>query len=962
MASFQGFSGSFKLSKAEAEDMSSSDSDNDSDEFQLPSTDPNADEFADYNPRKRRRTGRDAKESAALGIFGSESEDDRGPRRWKKKTLRNKGVSFVSGGQQAATGSDQENEDDEESEEDGKFYAPGLGAYPQDKDELDDEDEEESTRGVGLGFSSSAAQGLGAAPSAQRQLFANFTRPNSSKPAFSKSKKPKYDANNPLGRGFMPSSANEPVLKVTEDQDDAPKVARPSAFSSSAAKKGKTKVNPNSFGARMMAKMGYVAGEGLGKEGQGRNIVIEANLRPQGAGLGAVKEKSEQEKQEEKRQARLRGEVVIDSDEEEKKRKAARWKKALAGGVGSGGVSSGTSTPKRQKAKYMTMDEVKKAAPGLNIPDAFTPILDLTGPGKKMLTSSSGLMTPTSGTPTSESTEQAESRKLARRAQNDFLAILEEWQSLQNRKAYADLQMQQEKQELEELELALNGHQSTVNAFKELTIQDGEQGWEERWNKALSQLRTVLDSVPEDSIHAMRDELPIITVAALHPLFKEAMQTWEPLEDPKPRLVEDLVSIKQFLGLQDGVKSHRKSIATPYETMMYKIWLPHVARAVREWNVREVDQLLVLFEAWQGLLPEFVRGQLLEQDILRKLDDALAKWEPKRKKHHNLPHLWLFPWLQYLPTYHLDPKSSTGLVAEVKRKFRQLIDVWEFYRGVIPGLKQWKEVLRPSRDNDQWRPLVMNNILPSMARYVKAQFQVDARDQEPFLEVLTGEWQWLELMSPSMIGEVMVAEMFPMWHEALYRMLTAENPNYDEIIQWYSWWVEEVFPEELRSLPSISAEFEKGTVLINEALDLGSRARSELEHPQKGPALGTKTERESRSKGHSSSSHGQHRRHHHHEQQPAAKTATHSKDEPEEMSIRHFVEEWCENNDLQFIPERKKVHEQGPLYRITSRGDGRGGVLTYFKGIRLYAETKKGPLEIRVDREEDWMRLLELAQ
>ena len=40
------------------------------------STDQRAGEFGDFNPRKRRRTGRDAKESAALGIFGSDSEDE----------------------------------------------------------------------------------------------------------------------------------------------------------------------------------------------------------------------------------------------------------------------------------------------------------------------------------------------------------------------------------------------------------------------------------------------------------------------------------------------------------------------------------------------------------------------------------------------------------------------------------------------------------------------------------------------------------------------------------------------------------------------------------------------------------------------------------------------------------------------------------------------------------------------
>ncbi|CRK34073.1 hypothetical protein BN1708_019402, partial [Verticillium longisporum] len=122
-----------------------------------------------------------------------------------------------------------------------------------------------------------------------------------------------------------------------------------------------------------MAKMGYVEGTGLGKESQGRNVIIEANLRPQGVGLGAVKEKSVSERREEKRQAELRGEVVIDSDEEEKKKRRERKKR-----LGASGISSGTSTPRRQKTAFMTAEEIKRAAPGLHIPDAFAPILDMT--------------------------------------------------------------------------------------------------------------------------------------------------------------------------------------------------------------------------------------------------------------------------------------------------------------------------------------------------------------------------------------------------------------------------------------------------------------------------------------------------------------------------------------------------------------------------------------------------------
>ena len=66
----------------------------------------------------------------------------------------------------------------------------------------------------------------------------------------------------------------------------------------------------NSFAARMMAKMGYKEGQGLGSSGQGIVTPIEAQARPTGAGLGVVREKTKQAREEEKRAAASRGDEV----------------------------------------------------------------------------------------------------------------------------------------------------------------------------------------------------------------------------------------------------------------------------------------------------------------------------------------------------------------------------------------------------------------------------------------------------------------------------------------------------------------------------------------------------------------------------------------------------------------------------------------------------------------------------
>ncbi|EPQ67250.1 hypothetical protein BGT96224_A21441, partial [Blumeria graminis f. sp. tritici 96224] len=75
---------------------SSTESSGEDEDFLYPLTNVNSEDISNVNPRKRRRKERNPKESSALGIFGSDSEDTEPSKRWKNKmNLRRKGVNFV---------------------------------------------------------------------------------------------------------------------------------------------------------------------------------------------------------------------------------------------------------------------------------------------------------------------------------------------------------------------------------------------------------------------------------------------------------------------------------------------------------------------------------------------------------------------------------------------------------------------------------------------------------------------------------------------------------------------------------------------------------------------------------------------------------------------------------------------------------------------------------------------------
>lgn len=684
--------------------------------------------------------------------------------------------------------------------------------------------------------------------------------------------------------------------------------------------------NPNSFAAKMMAKMGYVEGQGLGATGRGRLAPIETQLRPQGAGLGAVREKTKQAKEEEKREAAFRGEVLEDSEEEEKKRRRKLKEKRLSG------VKSGAGTPVgKPKVKYRTAVEIEAAADGLQVPSVLKSIIDATGTEIKLLTSTVGLMTSQSAMVPSET----EATKIARRARRDLEAFADEWNGLTERKKHFELQEAQLVQELDEEDQTsqdLQGLVSTVQQLQELLLSlSNSETSASAWEDVTVKLETMEDDLHEGVDKAALQE---IAVASIHPLFKVAMQGWEPLQNPSNAFfwierLRGILEIKPELSSHEvalpNESYHSKSSSkstTHYETMIYSLWLPPVRSAItNDWDVHDPAPLITLIQTWRSVLPPFVLSNVIDQLVVRRLSDALVAWKPrsshKRNRHSQLPHIWLFPWLQYLDDHHTDPRSPTGLLADVKRKFKTVLSTWDLTADIPPGLDSWRSVL-----HSELSSLLLRHLLPRLALHLSENLIIDPSDQD--LDPLTQTLRWSPFFASSTIAHLLVAEFFPKWHQTLHLWLTS-SPNYDEIREWFLWWKDQlnILSPNINDLPIVSAEWTKGLETISLALDLGPAAASQLPPPPAGPAPPLAAS--STAPATSSQSKAPH----------------HIQETP--ITFRDVVEDWCTEQGLLMIPLREADQQTGlPLFRITASASGRGGLVVYLKGDVLWARGSAG--------------------
>ncbi|KIW25985.1 uncharacterized protein PV07_09118 [Cladophialophora immunda] len=547
-----------------------------------------------------------------LRDYDDDESDDERPHKRRKTTkiLRSRGLGFVkSTGQEEG----QDGARDGEAEDEEPYI-----------------DDERPSMGMGMGL------GMGAGMSGFRSSF-NIGEYNDEEAGAER--------------------ATPPPDMSPQRQSDKTRRMGPSVFGAGG------RMNKNSFAARMMAKQGYVEGQGLGKSGQGITAPIQAKVLQSRAGLGQGTGTPEPPHRKQ------------DAGKEKTSSKAS---------------TPGTSTPRIKappKAKYAVAAIESR---GLHVPEAMKQIIvDATGAETKTVTSLSGFSTPTREASPSPALEAA---KATSRIRLQLQAFADAWDSTKDQESHLEQEEIQLGAALVLHEEEIQRYNDIISAFERVTVDDSNESRD--WNSSISRLQ----EIQVRSSHYISElSLPELTASCLETPFRREIVEWDPLSDPT-HLIDSLKSIDQLLEVEKSRSSRHRKRTTYFESLLLLHWYPRIRTALsKEWDIYDPDPAYNLIEAWTPLLPPFLIYKILHETVIPRLIKAVKRFPKtldsgtfggeRSKKSSRAPdmHTWLFDWWTLISSETLDLERFPELKSLVKAKVDA--DSWAHWKPLLGSRK-----------------------------------------------------------------------------------------------------------------------------------------------------------------------------------------------------------------------------------------------------------------------------------
>lgn len=517
------------------------------------------------------------------------------------------------------------------------------------------------------------------------------------------------------------------------------------------------------IGSKLLSKMGWDPGKGLGKNLQGIAVPIEASVRVGGMGIGAAGPEKKQEA------------LFPDSQ------------------PSSSHTSQSSSIPREKVRKnyvFKTVDDLINEQIGMGtFSDSImsnTKVVDMRGPESKVLSGYHEIYScddkSTGDDPNDTEKSILEMEKLLVKNGRDMRKAKERLQDLEEDKKHVDVEMRRESDRLEKLtdlssiitKLKSRSQESKVTCPDLILIYS-------------TLLRKFTAEVNQFQLHDM------FALIFLEVAGKE-LREWDMFDLPMKHK-------ELFTDLQRLLLEHNSEL---YDRILWVVWTPLFRRQFLSYpSLKQPESVISFLETWQYLFPKWLLNNLLEQIVIPRLNEEVDHWDPLTDP---VPvHSWVHPWLLLMDGHSLEP-----LYHLIRDKLARALSIWypsDMSAKII--LQPWKGVMTQSSLDDFFSVHVMPKLEDVMASY---QVSSSPGSFEPCNWIM---W-WHDLISDQVLASLLVRLFFPKWLQVLYEWLLY-SPDFDAISKWYMGWKSQI-PESIASLPAVRDCLNKGLEMMDFAV------------------------------------------------------------------------------------------------------------------------------------------------
>ncbi|CAF1091177.1 unnamed protein product [Rotaria magnacalcarata] len=736
-----------------------------------------------FNPTRRR--GRQSKEEAIYGIWSTATERASNNATTTSSSYRRmpQGISFVSGG--LKTGSKIEKKEKK------KKKPILIESYDSDEDDSDEKPDDEYDDDDDIEIIKKNR---------------NKRKESSDEDDDSDIQEIQDDSNPPAG-----SSDEEIEPPIVQRQPPNIQYQRPPPTNTVPVRDtqfGTFEKHTKGIGMKLLKKMGFKEGHGLGKNLQGRALPIQVVKRE---GKGAVGRYGNEDPN--------RVKPTAESQLNEKTRKSKK---------DTGPVAPQWRKQQRDKAPrehyvYKTLDDVlkdqttkfqhKKAGGATR-----EKIIDMTGREQRVLQNYDSIATKFDSEQVFsleelthnldlviESCEESMIRAHRRRKFDEDTTV-----ALKYDMNHTEQVMSEEETNISRLNTLLNMiNQCEVVVSQVINVSD------------LFFLQRIFDELRRNYEKEYKKyRLWDLAVPTLHSHLKQHLSSYWNIYNHDDELIELFSKWKGILeddiiDLSIDHSNQSKETMDPYHRLIWDVWMPFLRKSILEWNPRQPDHLIDFIEQWAPYLPQWIFDNILDQLIFPVLNREVEAWNPLTDP---IPiHSWIHPWLPLMKD-RLEP-----LYQPIRAKLSHALQNWQPSDSSAKAvLLPWQKVFKQST----WDGFMNTYIVPKLVTTMQ-QFIIDPRQQ------VLDPWHWFiswyDVVPLASMIAILEKTFFPKWLQVLNVWLNT-NPNYQEIQRWYSGW-RSLLPLAIINHTVIKEKLTEGLVMIDRRISGSVNVQSTPQPP-----------------------------------------------------------------------------------------------------------------------------------